>query len=71
MTSFLAWIHGLLRGVATNVAAFFAGSWWQKEKGRRKSAEKRLKDVEDAKEIHERLASDDDYAKRLRDKYTR
>lgn len=71
--SFIAALWGLVKdwisGVVTSVAAFFAGAWWQRERSKREAVEDRLKDIEDAKEIHERLASDDDYAKRVRDEY--
>lgn len=50
-------------------AAFFAGAWWQRERDKRKALEGKLKDIQDAKDIHDRLDSDDNYAQRVRDEY--
>ena len=69
MTSVFAWLTGLIKGVAVNIAAFFSGAWWQREKQKRKDVEKNLKDIRDAKDIHKRVDVDDDYRERVRDKY--
>ena len=71
MTSIFSWLTGLVKGVASYIAAFFAGSLWQKEKVKRKQAEKDLKELNDARAIHRKLISDSRFAKRVRDRFTR
>ena len=71
VNSVIAWLQGLLRGVAAMVAAFFTGAWWAKEKAKRKQAETRLKELDDARAIHRKLISDSRFAKRVRDRFTR
>lgn len=68
-TSILSWLQGLASSIFTSLVAFISGSWWQKEKTKRKSAEKKLKGIQDAKAIHDRVDNDDDFRRRVRDKY--
>lgn len=69
LSALWGWVKDIVKGVATSVAAFFAGAWWEKEKSRRKRAEQRLEDIEDAKAIHDRVDNNPEYRDRVRDRY--
>lgn len=65
------WLY--IKGLATNtfvaLLSFFAGVAWQKQKQKIYIAEKRAESLKDAKDIHDRVDSDDGYRERVRDKY--
>lgn len=71
MTSVLnvawSWIKGLLGGVLTNIAAFFAGFTYGAEREKRKQAEREKDEaIEQAEDLANRPRTHADFIERLR-----
>ena len=62
-------VSNFFKGIASWLLSFLAGASWQFQRHKADALQKRIDSIDDAKNIHDRIDSDDDYAQRVRDEY--